>query len=208
MTRPRPVFLCLAACLSVAVLAPLTSGRPNHDKSVWNYDGGLVLMTDGSFPQGPCFRLSGRATAPGYFSNLKRIDSELGTVIHRGHDLVTEFPDKLHLSFVMYDLPCEFQIQQAGTRVYLTRAMVSSLRLTFYWKHGLTMRPATGVVAGYSEIRRVLPYAAESTSQLPEKYEWWFEFDLPSAGVPVSDSLVVILRTPDNHIAARVAARM
>jgi hypothetical protein len=70
------------------------------------------------------------------------------------------------------------------------------------------MRPATGVVQGYSEIRRVLPYAAESASQLPEKYEWWFEFDLPSAGVPVTDSLVVVLRTPDDHIAARVAARM
>ena len=61
---------------------------------------------------------------------------------------------------------------------------------------------------GYSEIRRVLPYAVESASQLPEKYEWWFEFDLPSAGVPATDSLVVILRTPDDRIAARVAARM
>jgi hypothetical protein len=70
------------------------------------------------------------------------------------------------------------------------------------------MRPVTGVVQGYSEIRRVLPYATESTSQLPEKYEWWFEFDLPSAGVPVTDSLVLIMRTPDDRIAARVAARM
>jgi hypothetical protein len=31
---------------------------------------------------------------------------------------------------------------------------------------------------------------------------------LPSAGVPVTDSLVVVLRTPDGHIAARAAARM
>jgi hypothetical protein len=70
------------------------------------------------------------------------------------------------------------------------------------------MRPVTGVEQGYSEIRRVLPYALESAGELPEKYEWWFEFDLPSAGVPVTDSLVVIMRSPDNHIAARVAARM
>lgn len=208
MLRLRPVFLPLAASLVLAVSTPLTLGQPNHEKSVWNYDGGLVLMTDGSIAQGPCFRLSGRATAPGYFDNLKRIDSDLGTVLHRGHDIVTEFPEKLHLSFVMYDLPCENQIQQAGTRVYLTRAMVGTLRLSFYWKRGLKMRPVAGVVQGYSEIRRVLPYAAESASQLPEKYEWWFEFDLPSTGVPVTDSLVVVMRTPDNHIAARVAARM
>jgi hypothetical protein len=187
---------------------PFLSAQPSNEKSVWNYDGGLVLMTDGSIPQGPCFRLSGRATAPGYFDNLKRIDSDLGTVLHRGHDIVTEFPEKLHLSFVMYDLPCENQLQHAGTRLYLTRAMVGTLRLSFYWKRGLKMRPVTGVVQGYSEIRRVLPYAVESASELPEKYEWWFEFDLPSAGVPVTDSLVVIMRGPDNHIAARVAARM
>ena len=206
---PRcPASIVLAAALAVSAVAPLSSGQPNHEKTVWNYDGGLVLMTDGSLPQGPCFRLSGRATAPEYFTNLKRIDSSVGTVLHRGHDVVTEFPEKLHLSFVMYDLPCENQIQQAGTRVYLTRAMVGALRLGFYWKSGLKMRPVTGVVQGYSEIHRVLPYATESTSQLPEKYEWWFEFDLPSAGVPVTDSLVLIMRTPDNRIAARVAARM
>jgi len=208
MLRRCPASIVLAAALAVSAAAPLSSGQPNHEKTVWNYDGGLVLMTDGSLPQGPCFRLSGRATAPEYFTNLKRIDSSVGTVLHRGHDVVTEFPEKLHLSFVMYDLPCENQIQQAGTRVYLTRAMVGALRLGFYWKSGLKMRPVTGVVQGYSEIHRVLPYATESTSQLPEKYEWWFEFDLPSAGVPVTDSLVLIMRTPDNRIAARVAARM
>ena len=208
MLRRCPASIVLAAALAVSAAAPVSSGQPNHEKTVWNYDGGLVLMTDGSLPQGPCFRLSGRATAPEYFTNLKRIDSSVGTVLHRGHDVVTEFPEKLHLSFVMYDLPCENQIQQAGTRVYLTRAMVGALRLGFYWKSGLKMRPVTGVVQGYSEIHRVLPYATESTSQLPEKYEWWFEFDLPSAGVPVTDSLVLIMRTPDNRIAARVAARM
>jgi len=208
MLRRCPASIVLAAALAVSAVAPLSSGQPNHEKTVWNYDGGLVLMTDGSLPHGPCFRLSGRATAPEYFTNLKRIDSSVGTVLHRGHDVVTEFPEKLHLSFVMYDLPCENQIQQAGTRVYLTRAMVGALRLGFYWKSGLKMRPVTGVVQGYSEIRRVLPYATESTSQLPEKYEWWFEFDLPSAGVPVTDSLVLIMRTPDDRIAARVAARM
>jgi hypothetical protein len=136
MLRRRRASIILAAALAVSAAAPLSSGQPNHEKTVWNYDGGLVLMTDGSLPQGPCFRLSGRATAPEYFTNLKRIDSSVGTVLHRGHDVVTEFPEKLHLSFVMYDLPCENQIQQAATRVYLTRTMVGALRLGFYWKSG------------------------------------------------------------------------
>jgi hypothetical protein len=70
------------------------------------------------------------------------------------------------------------------------------------------LRPITGVVPAHFETRHVVPYAKELAAQLPERFEWEFEFDLPSAGVPVTDSLVVVLRTPDGHIAARAAARM
>lgn len=204
----------LPLCLFIAILVilpeagPFLSAQPNHSKSVWNYDGGLLMMTDGAVPAGPCFRLTGRATAPNFFENLRREDSDLGTLIHRGHDIVTEFPARLHLSFLMYDLPCDYQMQTAGTRVYLTRAMVSNLRLSFYWKHGMQMRPAAGVVPGHLETRRISPYASEFADKLPEKLEWLFEFEVPSSGVPVTDSLVVVLRTPEGHIAARAAARL
>jgi hypothetical protein len=70
------------------------------------------------------------------------------------------------------------------------------------------MRPAAGVTPGPHETRRLQPYASEFGTQLPEKLEWLFEFDVPSAGVPVTDSLVVVLSTPDGFIAARAAARM
>ena len=140
--------------------------------------------------------------------NLKRIDTGLGPVIHRGNDLVGEFPEQLHLSFLMYDIPCEYQIQSAGTRTHLTHELVSTLRLSFFWKRGMQMRPVTGIVPKHFETRPVAPYARELAGQLPEKFEWIFEFDVPSAAVPVTDSLVVVLRTPDGHIAARAAARM
>ncbi len=208
MFRRLPAFISIAVLMLLAAFVPFLSAQPNHEKSVWNYDGGLQLLTDGSLPSGPCFRLSGRATAPGYFDNLKRLDTQLGVIIHRGTDIVTEFPAVLHLSFVMYDMPCNNQIQNAGTRTYLTRALVGTLRLNFFWKRGMTLRPGTGVVPRYFETRRVLPYASELAAELPEKFEWFFEFDVPSAGVPVSDSLVVILRAPGGRIAARAAARM
>ena len=95
-----------------------------------------------------------------------------------------------------------------GASGAVTPALVSTLRLGFYWKHGLKMRPATGVTPGAHETRRLQPYASEFGTQLPEKLEWLFEFDVPSAGVPVTDSLVVVLSTPDGFIAARAAARM
>ena len=203
----RPTIFPLAVLLLFPAV-PFLLAQPKHEKTVWNYDGGLQLITDGAIPAGPCFRLTGRATAPGYFDNLKRIDSVSGTILHRGNDIVTEFPAQLHLSFLMYDLPCTNQLQQAGSRGYLTHADVSTMRLSFFWKHGMKLRPATGVVPKNFETRPVQPYAVDLAAELPERFEWIFEFDVPSAGVPVTDSLVVILRTPDGHIAARAAARM
>lgn len=208
MSRRHPLLLSFTIFFLLPAIVPFLSAQPNHVRNIWNYDGGLLFMTDGSVPSGPCFRLTGRATAPNYFDNLKREDTDSGTLIHRGPDMVTEFPAMLHVSFLMYDLPCDYQFQQAGTRVYLTRAMVSTLRLSFYWKHVLKMRPAAGVLPVHFETRRIQPYASEFADKLPEKLEWLFEFDVPSAGVPVTDSLVVVLRTPDGRIAARAAARM
>ncbi len=208
MSRRRTVSLSLAVLLLLYPATPFLAAPPNHEKTVWNYDGGLQMMTDGSLASGPCFRINGRATAPGYFDHLRRVDTDSGTFIHRGNDIVTEFPAALHLSFVMYDFPCDNQFQNTGTRTYLTLAIVNTLRLSFYWKHGMTMRPANGVVPKHFETLRLVPYAAELSEQLPERFEWIFEFELPSAGVPVTDSLVVVLRTPDGHIAARAAARM
>jgi hypothetical protein len=208
MSRRCPVSLALAVSLLLYPLASFLSAQPNRERNIWNYDGGLQMMTDGSVSSGPCFRLDGRATAPGYFENLKRVDTSSGTVIHRGNDIVTEFPSQLHLSFLMYDLPCEQNIESTGKPCYLTVALVNTLRLSFYWKHGMTLRPVSGVLAKHFETRRVQPYAGALASQLPERFEWEFEFDVPSAGVPVTDSLVVVLRTPDGRIAARAAARM
>jgi hypothetical protein len=208
MFRWRPLLPPLALPLLLLAAAPFLHAQHKQEKIVWNYDGGLQMMTDGSLASGPCFRLSGRATAPDYFENLKRIDTGLGPIIHRGNDIVTEFPPELHLSFLMYDLPCSNQLQQTGTRVYLTQADVSTLRLSFFWKSGMHLRPAPGVVPKHFETRLVPPYARELAAELPEKFEWIFEFDVPSAAVPVTDSLVVIMRTPDGRIAARAAARM
>jgi len=43
---------------------------------------------------------------------------------------------------------------------------------------------------------------------LPKRYRWFLGFTIPSGGVPLMDRLVLIIRTPDGHKAARVAARL
>ncbi len=206
MLRRRLASLLFAILLPV--LVPSLPAQADRDKSTWNYDGGLQMMTDGAIPAGPCFRLTGRATAPDFFDNLKREDGKLGVVIHRGNEIVTEFPEKLHLAFTMYDHPCTEGLEVTGRRAYLTQNDIDTLRLRFFWKHGVRLRAASGIVQTHGETRRIEPYATELASELPPRFEWLFEFDVSSAGVPVTDSLVVVMLTPDGHIAARAAARM
>jgi hypothetical protein len=209
MSRRIPASFFLAVFLLLSPSVSVLDAEPDHERNVWNYDGGLQMMTDGAISSsGPCFRVNGRATAPAFFQNLKRVDTDTGSYVRRGHDIVTEFPEQLHLTFVMYDFPCDLQIQAAGTRTYLTKAVVGSLRLSLYWKHGMIMRPANGISHWHNIARVLTPDHPDPAAQLPERYEWEFEFDLPSAGIPVTDSLVLVLRTPDGHIAARAAARL
>ncbi|PYU78300.1 MAG: hypothetical protein DMG51_19005, partial [Acidobacteria bacterium] len=111
-----------------------------RDKSVWNYDGGVFFETDGSLPNGVCFRVSGNVTSPEFFDHLKRIDDGHGTVFRRGLDTVTQFPDQLLLSFVIHDQSCSSRLHEVGTHIYLTREMMGALQLSLYWKRGVDLR--------------------------------------------------------------------
>jgi hypothetical protein len=183
--------------------------RSSREKNVWNYDGGILLVTDGSVPDGPCFRISGRVTAPSFFDNLKRIDhDDSGAIFRRGTETLTHFPDQLILAFVVYDHPCSTQLEPAAPRAYLTRSLMSSLHLYLYWKHGVELRPIDNIEPKYFSVDPVFTHTVGHVRDLPEKLEWSYEFAVPSTGVPLTDSLVLILRSPDGHIAARVAARM
>jgi hypothetical protein len=204
----RRVFsICLLAtgfaCLPALTAAP----NPANDKSVWNYDGGILMVTDGSIPDGPCFRISGRVTSPHFFDNLKRIDNDSGTQFRRGTETLTTFPDRVILAFVVYDHPCSTKLEDT-TRAYLSRQLMGSLHMYLYWKRGVDLRPVHNVASRFFSVDPLLTRTATHARDLPERLVWSYEFEVPSDGVPLTDSLVLILRCPDGHIAARVAARM
>ena len=197
----------------IAAPAVLATPAPEafRDRNIWNYDGGLVLVTNGSLPNGVCFRLVGKVTAPTFFDNLKRIDTRNGATFKRGSEMVTQFPERVFVIFVIhdwYDPTCPPRKENGAGPQYLTQAMMSSLQLSLYWKHGVDLRPIDKVESKYFSVNPIIPYAAAQAHDLPEKFEWAYEFAVPSAGVPLTDSLVFILRTRDGHMAARVAARL
>jgi hypothetical protein len=189
-----------------------STSQRKHEKSVprtvWNFDGGVIFETDGNAPGGTCFRLSGRLTAPQFFDELKRIDDNSGTLYLHGTQSVTEFPDQVMLTFVIRDFPCPSQLQVTGSRTYLTQALLNAMSLSLYWKRGIELRPVEKLSDARFYVKRVVPYAAETATQLPERFEWFYRMNIPSAGVPLTDDLVVLLRNPDGRIAARVAARL
>ena len=197
---------CAAALLMVCAAHGLA-----RDKSVWNYEGGLFVMTNGSIPKGPCFRLAGRVTSGDFFDRLKRIDKESGTIFRHGSETVENFPEQLTLSFLVhdwYDRTCPSREENPGAPKYLTRAMMSSLHLYLYWKRGVELRPVGDVERKYFAVRQIIPDAAARVHDLPERLEWAYEYAVPSAGVPLTDSLVLVLRDNEEHIVARVAARL
>lgn len=207
--QANAIICTVAIMLCACVPGPFS--QPPHDKAVWNYDGGVELVTNGSIPNGPCFRINGRVGAPDFFDHLKRIDTDTGTIFRHGSENVTEFPDYVVLTFVVrdhYDNTCPPRVENAASSPYLTRALMSTLNLYLYWKRGVELRPIRGVESKYFSVDPVIPYAAAEARDLPERFQWSYQYLVPSKGVPLTDSLVLVLRTPDGHIAARVAARL
>lgn len=192
----------------IAWVSGAEAHQKKHDKNVWNYDGGMLFETDGSLPNGICFRLRGRVSAPGFFDNLKREDTEQGAVFRRGTETVTAFPEKLLVTFVIRDEPCPSGLQNVGTRGYLTPEIMSKIHFSIYWKRGVDLRAVKNVSDVRASTEPIPPYAAALEAELPKRFEWFYQLEVPAAGVPLSNSLVLILRTPDERIAARVAARM
>jgi hypothetical protein len=177
-------------------------------KQVLNFDGGVMFATEGGLSEQTCFRLDGRVTAPAFFDDFKRIEDENGTEYRSGKETVTEFPEALHVSFVIFDIPCKSLDLQPGPRKYLTQEMMKSLRLSFYWKRGVELRHIENFKREAAIADLIEPFNTESKEELPKRYRWILEYNIPSAGVPLTDRLVLIIRTPDGRRAARVAARL
>jgi len=182
--------------------------KHSQEKTVWNYDGGVFFETDGTLPNGVCFRVSGRMTAQDFFDDMKRIDTQDGTVFRRGDKPVTQFPETVDIRFSIHDQLCPGGIQQIGTRTYMTEEMMHNLRLSIYWKHGVDLHAAKDIKVSSARVDQLQPYAKSLAAELPPRYEWSYEMVIASSGVSLSDSLCFVFRTPDGRIAARVAARL
>src|SRR5258707_13950177 len=89
-----------AAALLILCNTPALAG----DKSVWNYQGGIFVITNGAIANGPCFRLAGRLTSGDFFDYMERIDKESRTVFRSRYENIENFHDQRTLTVVVRDL--------------------------------------------------------------------------------------------------------
>src|SRR5215471_12284349 len=179
-------------------------------RTVWNLDGGVFFATDGHLPNGSCFRLSGQMNATDFFSGLRRVDSEEGTFYYLRNQIVTDYPDEVQIVIHLLDFPCTLDLKDTAARPPITREMMATLRLNFYWKQGLHMRPVGESKRTAADIRRIGTFAAgpAADDELAPRYEWSYAFTVNSENVPLTNDLVLVIESQQHKIAARVAARL
>jgi hypothetical protein len=188
--------------------APSKKAPKVPKRTVWNLDGGAFFITDGHLENGSCFRLSGNVTAPDFFDGLRRVDTDEGTTYFLRDQIVTEFPDEIFVTLHVLDAPCSLDLKETAVRPPITAEIIGALRLNFYWKSGVTMRPVESSKRTAASIRRLTPYSAQAAAELAPRFEWNYSFIIQSAGVPLNNDLVFIIENEDHKIAARTAARL
>ena len=177
-------------------------------RTVWNLDGGVFFATDGHLQNGSCFRLSGQMTAPDFFNGLRRVDTADGATYTLHDKVVTEYPTQVEIILHLLDFPCTTDLKDAAVRPPLTREVMSSLHLNFFWKQGIAMRPVESSKRISASARPLAPYSADAAAELAPRFEWNYIFTVASEGVSLTNDLVLIIQDQDRRVAARVAARL
>jgi len=182
---------------------------PVGKRTVWNLDGGVFFVTDGHLQNGACFRLSGHLSAADFFEGLRRVDTEEGTSYRLRNKVVTEYPEQVEVVVHVLDFPCSPDLKEFLPRPPLTRETMSTLRLNFFWKDGVHLRPVEETKRIGADIRRLSSYAiGASADELAPRFEWNYAFTVNSDGVPLTDDLVLVIKDSEQKICARVAARL
>jgi len=200
------------AAVFLVSLCLCPTDSPHSEKKVLrdvrSYLGGVPFLTEGSLPNGTCFRISGRATNPDFFTTFTRTTEEEKVTFRRGSQIVTQFPESLSVVYVIRDQPCSYEMRPPPDRKYLTEELMDQLSVSLYWKRGMKLRPVEHASEIASDVAPILPYAKGLAEVLPKRFEWAFEMEVQSRGVPLTDSLVFVFRLRNGWTAARVSARL
>jgi len=207
MFRRPPAFFSSQLFLLLAAAAPAASRSPSRRKPSTKKRSGISTGASRSSPTARSmtgFRLTGRVFAPDSSRDLKARGQRTRHDLSPGNDVVSVCRKNAGQLHDVRHACAGIRSQAAGNAGYLTRSVMETLRLSFFWSTIICVRRRRDAQASGGAPGAGL--CASTRRICSEKYEWWFEFEIPSENVPVTDSLV-ILGARRWLCCARVAAR-
>jgi len=146
-----------------------------------------------------CLMLGARAVAGDFFKDLRTRGTRKGLTFNRHGKEIKSFPARLIVKFdAAFDRcvgkgppdcdRCDFR---------LSREFMSSLQFEAYWKHGFDAEQKAAIEERSNDLAQVAPSAGL----------WKYELSIKSENIPLTDSLVVVVLSPDQRIVSRLSAR-
>jgi hypothetical protein len=154
-----------------------------------------------------CLILYGDIEAGDFFDHLRGRRTANGIEFHKGTQDVETFPENLIVKViaVLGAGSVRERASEVGDvsskNVRLNEGFMRSVTFDGSWKQGFAERPAELGPVAEGRIRNPIPATNDR--------DWWeYEFKVRSEGISLSNSLVIVMQSPDGKMVARLSARL
>jgi hypothetical protein len=150
-----------------------------------------------------CLMLGAKAVARDFFKGLRARDTPEGRAFQKHGKAVKSFPERLTVKIDAGFDSCVGKTVLDCDRcdLRLNDVFMNSLQFAAYWKHGFDMQKAEMEVL-----------SAEQSNDLarvePSAKLWKYELSVKSENIPLSDSLIIVILTPNGRIVSRLSGKL
>ena len=149
-----------------------------------------------------CLMLGARAVAGDFFKDFRARDTREGRTFQKHGKAVKSFPERLTVKIDAGLDSCvggkALDCDRCDLR--LNNEFMNSLQFEAYWKHGFDTQKADIDVLRAEQSNDLASIA-------PRAKLWKYELLVKSENVPLTDSLVVIVLTPNGRIVSRLSGK-
>ena len=193
--RRRLLLACCAVSSALSIIPSATLSHQEHTRIVPIDD---VMFSDGKL----CVPLTVAMTSSDVSTGLRLIQTRPGSRSYKHVPPITEFPDQISVFARASMLPCSFD-PYIPVSPEDARRFMNTLSFTFEWKSQFERRPVEAVSS-----RLMSP----GPSLWPENEKpvpvWSYIFTVKTAGVPVTNDLVITVRSETSNQLSRMVIRL
>jgi hypothetical protein len=187
--------MCCVVCSTLSIFPSSILSHQVHTRIV-PIDN--VMFSDGKL----CVPLTIAMTSGDFFNGLRVIETRLGTRFYEHAQQITEFPDQITVFARASMLPCLFD-PYIPVSPEVAKRFMDTLNFTFEWKSQFERRPVEAVSSQL--ISPGLSLWPENEKPVPV---WSYIFTVRTAGVPVTNDLVITVRSGTSNQLSRMVIRL